>query len=590
MIKREITVFRSRFGGRILLIAIFLLLIHGAKFSSPIIGIDTEDIIRLQDGFYGGWLQSGRYGLIWLKKLLGTYSFNPYFANHMTLVFLFTGVTAYFLLWDKTAGWRQKKTAGTAAWITGSFLWISHPILTEQLYFSLQSLEICVGMCLTAIALYGSCKGLERGYRWLWGFSAALLTMVFGIYQVFVVIYIFGAVSLLLLHALRQLAEQKMSVYTWKQMLWEIFSYAGIFLSAFLLNSFLARRLTPYGSAYLSGQIHWGTIPIKENLLRILDHGFKAVTGTHSIYYHPIFGLLSVFSVCLLLVYCKRMQIRRCETIWCLLLLFALLSTPFWMTFLCGGAPVIRSQLVLPAVTGFLAYFCINIATVQPSIKLQFGCTPQQSHQMALRSIWFSRSHMAELLLNITGCCIKSGEENADLTNCSIQYQAAGRKGTALVVLSIIALCIPAVWSQSQVTLGLYYTEECRYSQDVALGRSVMFYVEKAAGTDSIAVVFVGSHPFGPSHACISGETMGHSFFDYDVCVEPECYWSSRRAVGFLHTLGYQVSHASVEDTKKAVEFSKKMPVWPADGSVCLINGIVIVKLSEIADAVASIS
>ena len=71
-------------------------LVHGAKLNAGVIGIDTEDLLHLQDDFYGGWLHTGRQGLVFLKYVLGNAHFNPYFAGSMTLL-LFGAAVAAFL-------------------------------------------------------------------------------------------------------------------------------------------------------------------------------------------------------------------------------------------------------------------------------------------------------------------------------------------------------------------------------------------------------------------------------------------------------------------------------------------------------------
>jgi hypothetical protein len=48
--------------------------------------------------------------------------------------------------------------------------------------------------------------------------------------------------------------------------------------------------------------------------------------------------------------------------------------------------------------------------------------------------------------------------------------------------------------------------------------------------------------------------------------------------------LGYTYKKpASVDETKRAEELAKSMPVWPAMDSVALKDGLIIVKLAELA-------
>lgn len=510
----------GKYSSRIVIMGLFVFLVHGAKLHSNVIGIDTEDIIRLQEDFYPGWLQSGRQGLVLLKMLLGTYDFNPYFAGMMTVLLLLAVPGAFLLLWDQKAGFTGDNPGMVCAWLACGCLWVSHPALTEQLYFSLQSLEICAGMLLTALALYLTGRG-NRKKAWFWMLAGALLVLTFSMYQIFVVMYIFGAVSVLLLQYQRSLQESVRDALSVRSMMLGVCPYAGTFLAAFGVNCWITGRFFSERISYVSGQIQWGCIPLRENILRIGKHGLSVCTGWASLHYNAAFGLLCAGAVAVAVLfvrkYCRGRKGVGC--VW-LLLVLALLSMPFWMTFLCGGAPVIRSQLVLPAVTGFLAYFCI-----QTCIRMK------------------------------------------------------GKRPVFLWIFCGISLL--GIWIQSQVTLRLYYTDSCRYEQDAALGRELITKLKEVSGEGRYPLVIVGSRPFEPNNACVMGEIIGYSFFDYDLSVEPEGFWNSRRVVGLLHTLGYRINHASREDTARALEDSVGMPVWPGEGSVRLINDVIVVKLSD---------
>ena len=273
-------------------------LVHGAKLNAGIIGIDTEDLLHLQDDFYGGWLHTGRQGLVFLKYVLGNAHFNPYFAGSMTLLLFGAAVAAFLWLWDRTGG----KTEEGLAWGCGSLLWISHPAMAEQFYFSLQSMEICLAMVLTAAALYLSFQWVDRhAWRYALG-SVGILLLVFSVYQSFVVMYIFGIVAMLLLQALREAsegAEVRTGAYVRRVAL-----HCGLFLAAFLLNT-LITRLFFGSSSYLENQIFWGHASVKDCLHGIAGHVVKAFTGYDSVFYHWGLGLLAAADLGLLLWFLK---------------------------------------------------------------------------------------------------------------------------------------------------------------------------------------------------------------------------------------------------------------------------------------------
>ena len=132
------------------------------------------------------------------------------------------------------------------------------------------------------------------------------------------------------------------------------------------------------------------------------------------------------------------------------------------------------------------------------------------------------------------------------------------------------------------MTWKLYYTDRCRYEQDAALGRAVISQIEaETAGEEAeLPVFFVGSREFTGNHACVKGEIIGISFFEHDRRVEPEFYWSTRRILGFLHTLGADYIQIPEEWMGDALARSAEMPSWPAEGSVRAVDGMVIVKMS----------
>ena len=205
----------------------------------------------------------------------------------------------------------------------------------------------------------------------------------------------------------------------------------------------------------------------------------------------------------------------------------ALLTTPFLMSVVLGGTPAMRSQLALPALTGFLGWLGIKL------VLLQKG-----------------------------------------------RVRREGIFRAALLCIGAVSLVCGA--EQAKVTWKLYYTDRCRYEQDAALGRAVISQIEaETAGEEAeLPVFFVGSREFTGNHACVKGEIIGISFFEHDRRVEPEFYWSTRRILGFLHTLGADYIQIPEEWMGDALARSAEMPSWPAEGSVRAVDGMVIVKMS----------
>lgn len=189
-----------------------------------------------------------------------------------------------------------------------------------------------------------------------------------------------------------------------------------------------------------------------------------------------------------------------------------------------------RSQLVLPAITGFLAYLD-------------------------------------------TGICCELWEEKKN--------PGSARKLPLAASVVLTAVCVAGAWHQTQTTQSLYYTERCCYEQDAALGRALITRLEQVQGGENLPVVVIGSRSFSGNNACVIGEMIGKSFFEHDADVEPVFFWSTRRILGFLHTLGADYRQVDAERIPEAMEYSTYMPEWPAENSVQIHEGMIVVKLSH---------
>ena len=515
----------NRYKNYILWSFVFAFVVHGAKLNSRIVGIDTEDLIHLGTPFYDGWLNTGRQGLVLLKCLTGTLKYNPYYAGLMTVLGLGAAVAFFVLLWERVGDFPLKNQWHGAAIVGGIVLWISHPVLVEQFYFTIQGAEICVGMALTALALWlvytGSCsKGINKWIFYL--ISGALLLITFSVYQILVVFFIFGTLTVLVLKCL----NEKLVPVNHKKAFWgmikDVLPYAGVFLGAFLVNSIIT-KLFFSESNYLSNQIRWGQLSVRDCIYSIAVHCRDVFCGRNSIFYSWILGVLCFAGLVAVLLLVKRFGF---------VLVFyyvALMTTPFLMTVVCADVPAIRSQLILPAFTGFILYFDV----------LLLECL-YEKNLFGKRCKWFP------------GIVL-------------------------LLVLGLMGTCM-----QTQTSLQLYYTDACRYAEDEALGRDLIVLLEGLIGEDDTPIVVIGSRPFEGNNACVKGEMVGRSVFEHDVNEEPKYYWSTRRVVGFLHTLGYDCEQLPDKNISYAVEFAEDMHSWPADNSVTHAGDMIVIKLSEI--------
>lgn len=464
--------------------------------------------------------------------------FSPLFGGSAYAGPVWTCCIRLFLLWDRHFGSEEDEQCEKRMlpWVAGALFLIAHPVITEQFYFSLQSVEICISMILTAVALYLiDVYGRDLKKQYL-VYASLILIFTFSVYQSFVILFIFGTVSILFADSVRTLVCGKES--TVKEQFKKLLPYLGVFFTSFIVNTVIT-KLFFSSSDYLGGQIIWGEFPVIDNLRAIAGYVVRAMTGMESVHYHYAFGLLNIAVIWQVIVLCSRFGKKKKEMTGVILFyLFALLVTPFLLTGVCGGTPAVRSQLVLPFVTGFLAYLNVTLFGM-----LQNGCGAERT----------------------------SGERN---------------KTRVLGAVLLTVICVTGIWGETKITMSLYYTDRMRYEQDAALGRELITQIHKISVCHSdgekIPVAIIGQMPFQGNNACVVGETIGKSFFAYDAEVEPEYYWSTRRMLGFLHTLGADFEQANMQQFGTALEESRSMTVWPADGCIRYSSGMIIIKLGEV--------
>ena len=76
----------------------------------------------------------------------------------------------------------------------------------------------------------------------------------------------------------------------------------------------------------------------------------------------------------------------------------------------------------------------------------------------------------------------------------------------------------------------------------------------------------------------VQGETLGHSFFGWDVDTKQG---TSYRANRFMQALGYEFQLPTDEQLDYAHSLEKKMAVWPEKDGMIVVDNLIVIKLSE---------
>ncbi|MCI9329031.1 MAG: hypothetical protein HFH22_04235, partial [Ruminococcus sp.] len=76
----------------------------------------------------------------------------------------------------------------------------------------------------------------------------------------------------------------------------------------------------------------------------------------------------------------------------------------------------------------------------------------------------------------------------------------------------------------------------------------------------------------------IQGETLGHSFYEWDQTVPGG---TCKRVLSYWHVLGYEYQNPDAQQWEAAEKLGEGMPAWPRQGSVVREGELVVIKLSE---------
>lgn len=119
-----------------------------------------------------------------------------------------------------------------------------------------------------------------------------------------------------------------------------------------------------------------------------------------------------------------------------------------------------------------------------------------------------------------------------------------------------------------------YYHSYIAYQKDQAIANEIMFDIQKM-GLDyrTMPIVFIGKIDPDPLPV-VTSSTMGTSFFSWD-------QGRNRRIHNFLRLQGYAVMRTNVEQRQLAYDNREGMTCWPQNGSIKVVDGIIIVYLSE---------
>ena len=505
------------------------------------ISIDTEMMINTPERMLTSWLYHERPGLVLSKYLFGQTSFHYEIEIVGTVVFLvlfciLMAAAAGKILNAAEAEQKRGRNAGIQAALMKPFVWafpflfLTHPALTEQLHFLLQSMEIAWAMliCLAACLLTFTALWNRRPVC----LAAAVILMAwsFSSYQSLMALYIAVCAGMFLLYFDRYKGEERKAGFWWRLGVLHVLIFAVGFLlsrAAAMVGLYVSTGSVE-STAYVAGMVKWGSQPVSQCLRELFHYGKQILLG-QGVHYTLAYLTAAVGTILILgisLLSGKKAGRKAPPGFSAYLIAGVILYlSPFLLPLYLGGADQVRAQLALAFVIAFGWCYLILLA-----FRLAEELRPQ-------------RERHSSMALAAAACAV--------------------------------ALLFGAV--QGGQTLRLTYTAYNVYRQECALSEAMVEAIRQTGAPQNVPVQLVGQITPAFSDEMVRGETIGWSFYEWD---SDKPYGSSERILGLWQTLGYEYQLISQDAADAGRERAASMPCWPETGSVSWDGSTVIIRLS----------
>lgn len=533
--------------GRLIAVSIAAaILCFGFLAFSSNIRIDTEELIN-RPGTTVGWLTIGRFGLAFLKRVLGLGVHSAFWSGLLFLIFFVIGANLLTFLLYHFSG----KQESYPYWVF-LLLYTTSNIWSYQVYFSLQQAEIACAMLLVVLAAWMSMRAGfgKKGRANLLRYLASTLFLVIGLgaYQALAAYYITICIMLFLVlldrklfcgaketirGGMRENAEHSREAMRRqdRELLAGIAKLLVQFGVSYLLYHVIAHTWFMAGSGYMENQMGWGRLTVLECVKNVLRTARNLLLGNGPRNF-SFFTIGVLFALALAVLACRKKRTgngawTKTRLALFLLALAGLLASPFLMTVYMGEMLVTRSQFALPVTAAFLGMYGIR----------------------GLREISVE----------------KEGAKRWILRGCG-----------ALVCLALAV--------QAGYDLRLAYTDELRFRQDAEKTEELLAALKGVNGgkLPEQPVVFVGYQGAELGGFCRRTEMYGWSFYEWDYSVDNPT-GATHRIAGFVQAYTGNVLNENIteEEKKSAVMLTESMPDFPEEGSIQVTEEFVVVKLSD---------
>lgn len=531
VIREEIRNYGKQYGMLLLVSLAAAVLCYGFLVFSGTIRIDTEELMN-HPGSKLGWLSIGRFGLAFLKDILGLQTHHMVWSGLLFFLFFWLGANLLtFGIYHFSGG------KSYSYWIF-LLLYSTSNIWSYQVYFSVQQAEVACAMLLLVSAAFLSVQAVfeKMGAARIWRLLVSFVPLVLGLgaYQALAVYYIAACLIFFLVGIGRETGieqEQKDG-----RLLLSCLGLVLFFACAYAAYAAIADAWFMAGADYMNAQSGWSRYPVTDcikNVLRTAKNLLFAI-GPRNFSFYPAAALFTAVWLVRIFAGIYGRQGGRRFVLW-LLALTALLASPLFMTIYMGEMLVTRAQFALPLAAAFLGMYAID------------GLSERGE-----------RETKAQEQKRTAGVCVW-----------------ARRLGVIFVSVVLLGQCT--------YNLRLAYTDQVRFEDDAAKTEQLLTLLAKANGgtLPTQPIAFVGYQQAELPKWCRRTEMYGWSFYEWDYDSKRPA-GATHRIVGLIQAYTGAVLEEAVteEQLLAAAQMAQPLSDFPADGCIAVTDELVVVRLS----------
>ena len=518
----KMTFFQYCRDRRLIIISILLITVavYAMWAAQDIVTFDAEGLYNESSAvkWHKASIAMGRWGTYYIKKLFGTLIVNPYFSVAVFWVcFPLSAILWLYNIYTWDNRCKRTELEMVVSELIFCLIYLTHPVWA--FVFSYRShLEVMTfAFFLLPLSLLFLSKAMEKRSAVYYFCACAGVVVTFSCYSTFMLMYGVG-ICMFLYFRTSDVAQSLKDT-------WRLIRKLVLFTVICVVVYYLTVKITMAHcgieglTSYLTDNFKWGTEPFADSFQRLMGHLKEFFLG-NKVIYTSLYAWVVLISFGINLAYVIKKRYKW----WRVLCLFGVVITPLLLNILTAGDIVIRGQMPFVLALAFLASeVCKEFITATHSIKNEGG--------------WL------EL-----------------------------KRGVNIIAIAVIGIFVV---HQVQYDTRWMYSDVKFMEMDFAELDEIYYTALQNGGEEGDAIVFVGGLSPNLNDSLLTGEVIGFSYFAFT-----GYYNDSGKIIEAMNAVGYNVVVPTAEQQEKAVELAEDMNAWPSEGSIKVVDHLIIVRLT----------